>query len=446
MESLNRRELFIGAAAAGAIGVAGCSSDSQHTPAKATTTTTGLAAHPAGKDAPFDHVVVLMMENRSFDHLLGWLPGAKGRQNGLKFADVDGKTYPTWAIGDDPQGCAYADPKHQYSDVLTQIADGKMDGFMKTGPAGDTFPISYYGARELPVMAALARGYTTYDNYFCSFAGGTWPNRFYQHSATTDVTVTGLFPGDVANPAPFPPLDKRPSKLDLAIWDRLADAGLSRRYYYHTEPMTGLYASGRYDDISLPYEQFLKDAKAGKLPNVSFVDPDYGLIAELHGTSNDMHPHGSVAVGDAFVGEVYKALSSGPQWDRMVFVINFDEHGGFYDHVAPGPVDDDTQNPPGDTADFKTRGVRVPAIVASPFAPAKIAKGGPYEHCSVLKMIEWRWDLEPMTLRDKNAANLAVELDFSKRRETLKLGAYPEPVNAACGERKVVASSTTAGA
>ncbi len=443
MEPLNRRELFVGATAAGMISVAGCSSDGESKSTTPSTTTTGVAKHPLGKDAPFDHVVVLMMENRSFDHLLGWLPGAKGKQAGLSYVDSDGTTSKTWAIGDDPQGCDYADPQHQFGPVEQQINGGKMDGFMKTGPAGDTFPISYYTEAELPVLGALAKGYTTFDQYFCSFAGGTWPNRFYQHCATTDINQTGLFPGKIANTEPFHPLNERPSKLKLAIWDRLQEAGLTGKYYYHVEPMTGLFASGRYDKISHTYKEFLADAKAGKLPNVSFVDPDYGLISEFVGTSNDMHPHGSVAVGDAFIAEVYKAVTSSPNWDRTIFIINFDEHGGFYDHVAPPAVEDDTDNGPADKANYKTLGVRVPAIAISPFAPAQVAKEGPYEHTSVLKMIEWRWDLKPMTVRDANAKNLADELDFSQRREALSLPDYPNPVPVACEKPKVKVTTTS---
>ncbi|MBS1847398.1 MAG: alkaline phosphatase family protein [Actinobacteria bacterium] len=445
MEPLNRRELFVGATAAGVLGVAGCSSSSTKATVTSTgpATSTGAAALPAAKDAPFDTVVVLMMENRSFDHLLGWLPGADGKQAGLKFRDTTGAPNPTWAIGKDAQGCAYKDPSHDFASVLKQINGGKMDGFLSTAPVGDHFPISYYGEDDLPVMASLAKGYTTFSNYHASFAGPTWPNRFYQHCATTDMNLTSIFPGDLGHPAPFPPLDKRPSKLKLAIWDRLAAAGVSHKYYFHTEPMTGLFASGRYDKISFPYADFLKDAKAGTLPHVSFVDPDYGLIAEFQGTSNDMHPHGSVTVGEAFVAEVYKAIIASPQWDRTVLVINFDEHGGFYDHVAPPKVADDTDNGPDDKADYKILGVRVPAIAVSPFAPAKVETDGPYEHCSVLKMIEWRWGLEPMTLRDKNAKNLADALDFSRRRPPVKLPAYPNPTPAACPS---TAPSTTTAA
>ncbi|HET8929452.1 MAG TPA: alkaline phosphatase family protein, partial [Acidimicrobiales bacterium] len=385
--------------------------------------------------------------NRSFDHLLGWLPGANGKQAGLRFRDNTGEVGETWSIGDDPQGCAYADPKHDFASVLKQINGGKMDGFLQTGPVGDHFPVSYYGEDDVPVLAALAKGYTTYANYHASFAGPTWPNRFYQHCATSDTNHTWIFPGDdVANPEPFPPLEARPSKLELAIWDRLADAELTGGYYYHTEPMTGLFQSGRYDEISHPYAKFLDDAKAGTLANVSFVDPDYGLIAELTGTSNDMHPHGSVAVGEAFIAEVVEAVTSSPQWDRTILVINFDEHGGFYDQVPPPTVVDDTDNGPDDKANYAILGVRVPAIVVSPFAPAKVETDGPYEHCSVLKMIEWRWNLKPMTKRDAHAKNLADALDFSKRRAPVKIPPHADPVPAACPPDAKPTTTAAAGA
>jgi phospholipase C len=146
-----------------------------------------------------------------------------------------------------------------------------------------------------------------------------------------------------------------------------------------------------------------------------------------------MHPHGSVVVGEAFLAEVYDALRKSPQWDRMVFVINFDEHGGFSDHVAPPTVPDDTDNgPASEHPDYKRLGFRVPAIAISPFAPKKVETAGPYEHCSVLRMIEWRWGLEPMTMRDKHAKNLADALDFSQRRAAITLPAYPDPTPVPC--------------
>ena len=117
----------------------------------------------------------------------------------------------------------------------------------------------------------------------------------------------------------------------------------------------------------------------------------------------------------------------------MVFVLNFDEHGGFYDHVVPPTVIDDNVNPnPGPHPDYTRLGFRVPAIALGPFAPKKIESAGPYEHCSILNMIEWRFGLQPMTARDKNAKNLAEALDFSTRREPFELPAFTAPATTAC--------------
>ena len=139
----------------------------------------------------------------------------------------------------------------------------------------------------------------------------------------------------------------------------------------------------------------------GALPNVSFVDPNYTDFAEDNGTSNDYHPAGSVLVAESFVASVHDALAASPQWNRMVFVLNFDEHGGFFDHVPPPACQDDTVlTGPGPFPDLKRLGFRVPAIAMGPFAPRRIESAGPYEHCSILRMIEWRWNLAPLTLRD----------------------------------------------
>ena len=153
-----------------------------------------------------------------------------------------------------------------------------------------------------------------------------------------------------------------------------------------------------------------------------FVDPDYTAHAEFNGTSNDFHPYGSIQVGQEFVAEVHDAMANSPQWDDSVFIMNFDESGGFYDHVPPPTVQDDTVLPgPGPFPDLKRLGFRVPAIAMGPFAPQRIETDGPYEHCSILKMIEWRWDLEPMTVRDRTAKNIAETLDFSQRRDPVTL-------------------------
>jgi len=364
------------------------------------------------------------MENRSFDHLLGWLPGANGRQAGLTFPDLQGNPTPTFDLGDDVQGCTFKDPAHDWESVAKQFHDGACDGWLTTQSTGDHFPIGYYTAAKVPVLGALAQNYTLFDNYFCSLLGATWPNRFYQLCAATDVDQTGIFPG---------PDEPRPSNLQLSIFDRVLGAGKTAGYYSWGEPMTGLFASKRYDPISFPKDQFFADAAAGTLPNVTFIEPNYTLVPELTGTSNDDHPHGSILVGEGYMADVYNALAKSPQWERMVFVLNFDEHGGFYDHVVPPTVTDDNVNPnPGPHPDYSRLGFRVPAIAMGPFAPKKIETAGPYEHCSILSMIEWRFGLAPMTARDKNAKNLADALDFNTHREPFALPAFTAPAAVAC--------------
>jgi phospholipase C len=379
---------------------------------------------PRPAEAPFDTVVVLMMENRSFDHVLGWLPGADGRQQGLSYADAHGTVHETWPLAPEWQGCKFEDPDHTWQGSATQYANGRCSGFLQTAPVGDRFPIGYYRKGDLPILAALATGYTTFDNYFCAMQGPTWENRLYQLSGTTQVDMPDGFPKTDAD---------RPCNISTTIFDRVMAAGLRTAYYHHGEPMTGLFKSKRYDGITYPIDRFWEDARRGALPNVVFVDPNYTDAAEDDGTSNDYHPKGSVLVAEQFVARVHDALKDGPQWERMVFVLNFDEHGGFFDHVPPPACRDDTvQTGPGPFPDLKRLGFRVPAIAMGPFAPRKIEKAGPYEHCSILRMIEWRWNLEPMRARDRHAKNFADALDFRTRRDAITLPAFTAPDAALC--------------
>ena len=135
--------------------------------------------------------------------------------------------------------------------------------------------------------------------------------------------------------------------------------------------------------------------------------------------------------------EVHDAITKSPQWGRTVMVVNFDEHGGFFDHVVPPAVQDDTvPTGTGPFPNLKNLGFRVPAMVVSPFAPKKIEQAGPYEHCSVLKMIEWRWNLPSMTVRDAQAKNLAEALDFSSTRAPVTLPAFTPAAVEVCTNTK----------
>ncbi|MCU1459057.1 MAG: alkaline phosphatase family protein, partial [Actinomycetia bacterium] len=407
------RRTFLGATAASAALVALEAGRSPRAfaakpPATGSKPTRARKPLPPGSKAPFDTVVVLMLENRSFDHLLGWVPGANGKQAGLTYPDLTGAPAATYPLGTDFQGCTEKDPWHTWETMVKHYNRGKVDGWLQTQTTGDHFPIGYYEEAQVPVLGALAQNYTLFDAYHCSLMGPTWPNRFYQLCAATDQDVSGNYPTSRT---------PRPSKIKLSIFDRVRGAGLKAGYYHWGQPMTKLFASKRYDDITYPVQQFFSDASAGTLPNVTFVEPDFTNLAEFVGTSNDYHPHGNIQVGEGYVADVYNALRNSPQWERMVFVINFDENGGFYDHVAPPKVVDNNHNPnPGPHPDYSRLGFRVPAIAVGPYAPKKIEKAGPYEHTSILKMIEWRWGLKPMTARDKHAKNLADALDFSTTR------------------------------
>ncbi|MDQ1394821.1 MAG: phospholipase [Acidimicrobiaceae bacterium] len=369
---------------------------------------TVTAALPDPATAPFDHVIVLMMENRSFDHFLGWLPGADGRQAGLAFTDKAGTTYPTYDLAPDFQGCGFEDPDHSWEGGLKQLSGGSMAGFLQTPTnPGDTFPIGFYTEASLPVLGALARNYTVSDNYFCSILAETYPNRFYQHAARTYADHNGD-----ATSAGFTTMP--------AIWDLLATAGLTGRYYSTDLPFTALWGP-KFASITKPFAQFAVDCAAGQLANVTFVDPEF--VDEGSGFSRDDHPHADVRAGEAFIGEVYDIVRHhNPHWDRTVFIINYDEWGGFYDHVRPPVVVDDTVEAEASKGkahpNYGQLGFRVPNVVISPFAPAgRVVSGGaPFDHTSVLKMIEWRFGLPALTARDANARNLAEMLDFSTPR------------------------------
>jgi phospholipase C len=338
-----------------------------------------------------------MMENRSFDHLLGWLPGAKGTQAGLSYLDSHGVAHPTWRLST-YVGCSHPDPDHSYDGGRSEYDDGKMDGWLRTS-SNDTFSIGYYEEADLPFYAALARNFTTLDNYFPSILSSTFPNRVFQHAAQTD---------------------RLSNTIDLStvptIWDLLADAGISHKYYYSNVPFLALWGT-KYLGISALFADFLADAAAGTLPAVSFLDPRFTILDD--GLGNDDHPHADLRAGEAFLGQVYRAVTSGPGWANTVLVINRDEWGGFYDTVVPprviAPNDIDTDLVDG----HALLGCRVPVVLVSPFtrnsnpATPRI-NSALYDHTSVLKFIEWRYNLPPLTSRDASdqIENLAQALNF----------------------------------
>ena len=414
------------------------------------------AVTPAGRNG-VQPVVILMMENRSFDHFLGWLPGADGRQD-LAYLSTDGNVYPNYPLAPDFQGCGYSDPDHSWEGWLVQHNFGKMDGFLQrpTAPANNpgvtlaaanTFPVGFYTNRhpdgrrkevpDLPVIGALTEHYTVLDRYFCSFAGETFPNRFYQHCAQTDrdhnSEVISTLPTIWDQLSPIPNTKGIPTGgyffrdlPFLALW--------GTKYYPFWHP----FADGDTDALGIPVvtPSFIDTVAVGNLPNVSFVDPAFDT--EGNGTSADDHPLADIRLGERFIADAYHALASAGYLDNTVFMVTFDEWGGFYDHVPPPHVIDDT-NPAnvshaGDSTtptdgqlipDYTQLGFRVPAIVVSNLAERAVVQHGPFEHSSTLKLIESTFGLTPLTARDANAENLGRVLGDRPRHRPVPEGAIP---------------------
>jgi phospholipase C len=350
-----------------------------------------VAVLPPPDTSGVDHVVLVMMENRSFDHFLGWLPAADGMQGGLTYLDRAGVPHRTHPLAPDYQGCAHPDPDHSYEGGRVEYDGGACDGWLRAG-ANDDYAIGYYKRKNLAFLGSAVRDWTTADRYFAAIMAETFPNRIYQHAAQTD-RIRNTF---------------EPSTLPT-IWDRLAAAGLDGRYYYSDTPFLALWGP-KYLPISRPFAAFLADAAAGTLPQVAFVDPRFQ--DEESGTSGDDHPHADIRNGEAFMNLVYSAVTGSPAWPRTVLVFNYDEWGGFFDHVPPptAPI------PPADQAAGNQDGLlgfRVPSLVVSPFAPREQISHIVFDHTSVLRLIEWRWGLAPLTVRDATANNLALLLDFA---------------------------------
>jgi phospholipase C len=363
---------------------------------------------PAPEKSGIEHVVLVMMENRSFDHFLGWLPNARGVQGGLVYVDRDGAPHRTHHLRHDTKGCANADPDHTYQGGREQLNGGSMDGFLRSG-ANDTFAIGYYRERDRPFLGALARNYTTLDRYFCSILGPTFPNRLFQHAAQTDRLTNTIT------------LSSMPT-----IWDRLLSAGVSARYYFSNIPFVALWGL-KYLPISAHYLQFLHDAAAGTLPAVSFVDPRFTTLRD--GRTNDDHPHADIRAGDAFLARTFHAVARGPAWRSTVFIVSYDEWGGFFDHVAPPRAAAPNQVDPDLVGGKALLGFRVPAVIASPWT-----RGNPFsprigrmrfDHTSVLKLIEWRWGLSPLTARDGSADVENLARVFRWNRPEVRLPRLP---------------------
>jgi len=370
---------------------------------------------PSPRNFPIDTFVVVMMENRSFDHYLGWLPNADGRQAGLRFTDQRGQAHATHRLTADTQGCGFLDPDHSWDGGRTQLDGGKMDGFLRA--KSDVFSIGYYAEPDLPFTPHLAKEFTAFDRFFCSILASTYPNREYMHAGQSYGMIDNTLPTSSGG---FP---------DSTIFAALSKAGVSNRYFYTDIPVSALWGAAGVSRSS-QLQQYYEQAAAGTLPALSFVDPSFN--GEDQGTSGDEHPHGDVRVGQAFLAEVVHAFMESPQWRRGALFVIYDEWGGFFDHVVPPRVPD--LRPSRDlNHDFGQMGFRIPAAVVSPYARRGHVDHSIYGFESILKLIRYRYDIPPLTPRDLYANNIATALDLEHPQfEPPQLPTPPDVISSAC--------------
>jgi phospholipase C len=392
---LSRRDALQGVGAAiGASVLPGCSSTDNppgSTPGPDEPTPEELLAE-------IDTFVVVMMENRSFDHYFGSLSLLEGK-------DVDGLTgsesNPSTSGGPvaiHPMSVRVTneDPPHGWDGSHGQWNSGANDGFVLehekdhgVGSAEADHVMGYYKRDDLPILYALADESVLCEKWFCSVMGPTWPNRFYLHCATSE----GMMTNDL------PPTAQQGGKL-LSIWDRLDAAGISNGYFYGNLPFNLTY--GRPNaDFAFVIDDFYTRAAAGSLPQVTFVEPTLTALTTI---GNDDHPPADVGDGQTFLASVYKALAESPQWSKTLLVITYDEHGGYFDHVSPGTTTDERP-------EFRQLGFRVPSLVVGPRVRKGAIDNTQFDHVSVAATITKRFGLEPLNARVSATKDLSSCLD-----------------------------------
>ena len=377
--------------------------------------------------ADIAHVVVLMLENRSFDSMLGRLYPGRADFDGLtgkEFNTFGRQKIPVWTspipLTSEAACIPTPDPKEEFVHMTAQIfgagaapnSPATMAGFAANymlDPAADDVRHVMHGFSpdHVPVISQLAKSFGVSDRWHASAPNQTWPNRFFAH--------TGTAAGYVNNsPARFP--YRMPT-----IFKRLSREGRSWRVYHHDIPqcatLTDIW-SDLPDHLYAFDTDFMADAKAGRLPNYSFIEPRYFPDPVFNRMPNDQHPPHDVAFGERLIARCYDALRNGAGWKQTLFILTYDENGGIYDHVPPpAAVPPDKARPDGFA--FDRFGVRVPAVIISPWIPPgsiiRPPPGAkyPFDHTTILSTLRKLYDLgEPLSERDKAAPDLLAALSL----------------------------------
>jgi phospholipase C len=361
---------------------------------------------PAGTDTipQIEHIVILMMENHSYDNRLGMLRrwGADGFRLGRDGLPLATSPY---ANGDlqhafrMPTTCQNNAPAQDWLNSHIQFDGGRNDGFVESGSG----PVSmgYWQRADQPFYYSMASVFPISDRYFCSVLGQTYPNRRFLISATSLGIVNDTTPALTD----YPP--------NGTIFDKVAAAGVSWRDYYTDLATTELYPELYLKNLGtnvVPIADFFTDAAAGTLPGLALVEPNYD-------TQSEEDPQ-NIVVGEAFAASVINAVMSGPAWRRTLLIWTYDEHGGYFDHVPPPPAlapdDIPPEVPAGESAynGFAQYGFRVPMAVISPWSRPGYVSHRVNDHTSICALVEAKWNLPAMTYRDANAGNLLDMVDL----------------------------------
>ena len=394
-----------------------------------------------------EHIFVLMLENRSFDHLLGFsgisgtdaVSGLPTTVKGLAGTETNSYQGRVSTVSRPADYAMVVDPGHELTDVLCQLcgADAKYvpsghyppinnSGFVasyaqvcdKSNQQRDVAEIlKCYSPEQLPVLTALAREFAVCDAWHASMPGPTWPNRMFVHAASSagldhSPTTAEIALWEIASGFSFPNGD---------IFDRLSAKGLQRRLYAGDSfPMMAALKGIGLSDIR-PYEKFAADLQAPFPYNYVFIEPSYALLNDYKGSTSE-HPLDDIRLGEGFLKATYEAIRNSAVWTSSILIITWDEHGGFYDHASPPAA-----VAPGDTSPtadhnkygftFEQYGPRVPAVVVSPWIPRNVVDHRLYDHSSIPATVEELFRIEPLTARDRLANSVLALLSLDSARE-----------------------------
>jgi phospholipase C len=413
---------------------------------------------------PITNLFILMLENRAFDHMLGFsaitgtdaVTGRGTSINGLRGTESNSFNGATFSVSKPADFSMTVGPGHEFPDVLEQLSgagahyppggpypainnSGYVANFVASG--GEANPgdiMKCYDPSQLPVLMALAGEFAVCDNWFSSLPGPTWPNRFFALAASSGG------------------LDHSPTNAQMFEWETVSGFRFQNGSIFDQSKLSfwRIYAGGdlviaqalkgiKVSDIR-SYSRFADDLSLPSYPfQFTYIEPNYGHVLSDYKGGTSQHPLDDVTSGEALIKQTYEAIRNSPHWNSSMLIISWDEHGGFYDHTIPAAA-----VAPGDAPqiasvnqfgfDFKQYGARVPGIVVSPLIPQNVIDHRLYDHASIPATAETLFNLNAMTQRDAKANNLLSLASLPTPRNTPTT--LPNPAIGLGGPRLIATS------